>query len=786
LKPQVKISVRSLVEQVLRAGDLDLRYTGASQALEAIRLHQKIQKSRPDGYRAEVSVSHTIESNRCQITVSGRIDGIYQYPDRVVIDEIKTTARPLEDPLAENPLHWAQAKVYAFIWAADHGLKTVDVQLTYAHLDTGETREIIRALTFEQLAGSFQDLIERFSKWADAIAAWGQQRNVTLAAMGFPFEEFRPGQREMAVSVYRCLRDGGQLLIQAPTGIGKTMAALFPALKALGQKAITKLFYLTVRTTAATVAEQAVERLAKTGVQIKTLTLTAKDKICPHPKSLCTPEECPRARGHYDRIEAALCEIFATDRWTREAVSGIAEAYRVCPFEFSLDLLLWADLIIGDVNYAFDPRVYLRRLFEETSDDYGFLVDEAHNLVDRAREMFSAEITRAPVEGLRKTLGDALPELQRILEQIHRWLSTAAKTCEAAGGQMTQKEAPETLYPMLKRFVRETESWLATAAPADFREDLTQLYFTAATFLRVADSFDDTYATCTACPENDVRVKLFCIDPAPQMKEALRRCRSAVFFSATLAPAGYFRKALGCMETAGTFCLDSPFPGKHLCVAMAHRVSTLYRHRTETCMQVAALLAAMTGQHQGNYLIFLPSYAYLTQVHEAFVTLAPGTETIVQNPEMPEGDRKFFLDRFSAKNTATLAGFAVLGGIFGEGIDLVGDRLTGAAIVGVGLPGIGPERELIRQYFDDRANAGFDYAYLFPGINRVLQAAGRVIRTQNDRGTVLLVDSRYATARYRRLLPAAWKPRKAADAPEVAAIFSDFWDHGLPRLPNLR
>ncbi len=763
---------------MLRAGDLDLRYTGASQALEAIRLHQKIQRTRPDVYRAEITVSHTATSTRCQITVSGRIDGLYQYPDRVVIDEIKTTRKPFEDPHPENPLHWAQAKVYAFIWAVDHGLETVNVQLTYAQLDTGETREFTREVSFQQLQASFHDLIERFSRWADAITAWGCQRDVALAGMRFPFEAFRPGQREMAVAVYRSLRDGSQLLVQAPTGIGKTMASLFPALKALGEKAITKIFYLTVRTTAAMAAEQAVHQLIDAGLRLKTLTLTAKDKICPHPQSQCTPEQCPRARGHYDRIEAALSGIFATDRWTREAVSGIAESHEVCPFEFSLDLSLWADMIIGDVNYAFDPRVYLRRLFQETFDDYGFLVDEAHNLVDRAREMFSAEITRKPFDEVRKTLGDALPELHRILGQIDRWLLRAAKTCEAAGGQLTLKEAPETLYPILSQFVQATEAWLATAAPADFRDDLTQLFFTAATFLRVADVFDDTYATGMACQGKDFRIKLFCIDPAPQMKVALRRCRSAVFFSATLAPTGYFRKAIGCLETAKTLCLDSPFPSDHLCVAMAHRVSTLYRDRTETCIQVASILAAMINCRCGNFMLFFPSYAYLTQVHDAFVNMVPGIETIVQSPEMTESHRKSFLDRFSADNTATLAGFAVMGGIFGEGIDLVGDRLTGAAIVGVGLPGIGPERELIRQYFDDRANAGFDYAYLFPGINRVLQAAGRVIRTKDDRGTVLLIDSRYATTRYRRLLPAAWQPRKAADADEVAAIFSDFWNHG--------
>ena len=775
-KTELRIAVRVLVEHVLRSGDLELEFMRSSRPVEAIRAHQKIQKSRPDNYRAEFSLSHQFVTDQFVLTIGGRVDGIFDDPDRVVIEEIKTTTRNLDYyEQNENPLHWAQVKIYAYIYATQSTLAKIDAQLTYYHLDSGEMREIRRSYTTAELEVFFQDLVERYIQWAGTIIAWRQIRDESISDLNFPFETYRSGQREMAVAVYRTIQNGSQLLLQAATGIGKTMAAAFPAVKAIPEGLNSKIFYLTARTTARTVAEKALEEMRRKGMRLKSLTLTAKDKTCFNPESACNPEECEFARGHFDRIDDALAEIFRQDAFTRETVEQTARTYRVCPFEFALDLSLWADCVICDYNYAFDPRVYLRRFFQEEDGDYTFLIDEAHNLVDRSREMFSAQIFKQPILDVRRAVRKSLPRIFKSLGQINAWMVKARKTCEEAGTAISEKQPPEALYPKLRHFLKIAEHWLARDIKTAFREDMLELYFSISGFLRMAEQYDDSYETCYEKINKDLKVKLFCVDPSGHLKKVLNRCRTAVFFSATMTPMDYFHQILGCDDDAGHFFLQSPFPSHNFDLFISQRVSTLYRQREKTKGEVCRLIHTFIRQKRGNYLVFFPSYAYMTMVHELFKDSTDGAEIILQTREMAESERELFLEQFAHDNPKTLVGFAVMGGIFGEGIDLVGERLCGAAIVGVGLPGISLERDLIREYFQRTLNAGFEYAYLYPGINRVLQAAGRVIRTENDRGAVLLIDQRYGTYRYKSLLPQKWKPISLQNEQQLAEGLQRFW-----------
>jgi DNA excision repair protein ERCC-2 len=781
VKIGLNIAVRQLVEHTLRSGDLNFEFLGPGRSIEAIRAHQKIQRSRPEHYLAEVPVSYQLETDQFILTVGGRVDGIYGFSgldktERVIIDEIKTTTRELSYyDQNENPLHWGQAKSYGYLYALENGLDDIDIQLTYYQIDTAETRQFKRRYPTKELEVFFQNLVDRYLEWAHTLSQWHQLRDKSIRQLEFPFSAYRPGQRRMAVEVYRTIQNHGQLIVQAATGIGKTMAAIFPAIKAIPETFSPKIFFLTARTTGRTVAEKALDLLRDRGLKIKSLTLTAKDKTCFNPDSTCTPDECTYARGHFDRVNDALAHIFQQDAFTRITIEEVARSFRVCPFEFSLDLSLWTDLIVCDYNYAFDPRVYLRRFFLEANGDYIFLIDEAHNLVDRSREMFSAEIRKQLFLDLRRAVKHELPQVYKSLGRINSWLVKARKNCQENGGPRSEKTPPEKLYPLLRVFLNHTERWLSLNRKTSFRERLLELYFAVNSFSRVAEQYDDCYVTFFEPFDTDLRVKLFCIDPSHQLRQALNRCKAAIFFSATMTPAAYFKKIFGCRESADHLILPSPFPAKNLKILLAVNASTLYRQRNRTAPEITRTIIALVDQKKGNYFLFFPSYEYMLMIHKLFVSESPHTATIVQKPQMTEYEKDAFLARFAQENPESLVGFTVMGGIFGEGIDLMGERLCGAAIIGVGLPGISSERELIRQYFAGTHGMGFEYAYQYPGINRVLQAAGRVIRSEKDRGVVLLIGQRYSTVRYRSLLPNEWQPVSVQSESQFKLELEKFW-----------
>ena len=731
---------------------------------------------RPSGYLAEVPVSLTVEHEDFRLCIAGRIDGVLVEDSRTIIEEIKTTRRAPGD-LAQkpDPIHWGQAQCYAFMWAARQEVDSVVVRLTYVNPDNSEVQEFERPMGRAALGDFFNDLVQRYMVWLRNLAQWAELRDQSIQNLAFPFGEYRNGQRDMAVAVYRAIREKNQLLVQAATGIGKTMAALFPAVKALGDQLAGKVVFLTARTTGRLAAESALQTLMAGGLRIKTVTLTAKDKICFCPHSACTPDECEFARGYFDRINAALGQALKHDALTREIIETTAMEHRVCPFEFSLELVDWADCVICDYNYAFAPGVMLQRLFGAENVRHAVLVDEAHNLVDRSREMFSTILTKQPVLALRRLLKDQLPGIYRALGHINAWMVGSRRRCREAGQRLVEETLPSGLVDRLRDFVLRAQKWLALNLQTPFRDALLEFFFEALRFVRIADIFDDHYAVIYEISGSEFYIKLFCIDPSHQLQQAWQRCGSAVLFSATLTPGGYFRTILGCSEQASMLNLTSPFPPSNLAVLVADRISTLYRERESSCQAVTDAITAMVRQHMGHYLLFFPSYQYLRLVHSRFIHICPDIETLLQTPEMSEDERMQFLSRFEEDANRTRVGFAVMGGIFGEGIDLKGDRLTGVVIVGVGLPGICLERDLIQAYYDKGLGSGFEFAYQYPGINRVLQAAGRLIRSERDKGMVLLIDRRYTQPRYRALLPAHWQIQTIGDDTRYVDQMRLFW-----------
>jgi DNA excision repair protein ERCC-2 len=831
-KPVFSVQVRELVEFALRQGDLggERDFVGPNRALAGTRGHQRLQRSRPDGYQKEVRLSYEIETADFILRIQGRIDGLLATAEEVLLEEIKTVQGGRDH--TADPLHWAQAKVYGYVHAHDNSLEKITIQLTYLDLDSGELTEFRNLFTQAELAVFFEEITTIYLDWLRAHQQWCRERDESIRSQTFPFARYRPGQRQLAVAAYHVLARGGRLFLEAPTGIGKTISVLFPAVKALGEGKLERIFYLTARTVGRAVAEKACADLRQTGLRLRTLTLTAKEKVCVQEGRPCDPLTCAFAQGYYDRRRPAMRAALAREEITRPVLEAVSREHQVCPYELSLDLSSWVDVIVCDYNYVFDPKVYLRRHFAEERADYAFLVDEAHNLVDRAREMFSADLETGEIQDVRRALKQAVPRcakaLTRLTSALRKLAGTASLSSEpvapsdsaselnlfpAAEGRAplsstrrpvgcssprraedsgaltagvgcpaassmsetrTTRDFPADISAPLDEVLKQAESWLARNQAADFRESLLELYFRLHSFRRTAELYDERYVTITESGRF-VRVRLFCLDPSFLLRQAVARSKAAVFFSATLTPIDYYRALLGGSPEDPLLQLPSPFPSEHLAVLVQDRIRTDFKARAGSLPEVVQAIASLVEGQAGNYLVYLPSYQYLTAVQEQFHALHPAVPILVQRPGMSEPDREAFLAAFAVEHGETLVGFAVTGGVFGEGIDLVGDRLIGAIIVGVGLPQLCVERDLIRDYFQEQTGAGFDYAYTFPGMNRALQAIGRVIRSETDRGVVLLIDARFAEPRYRRLFPVWWQSARARNSDEIRSALARFW-----------
>lgn len=778
MEHSVKIPVRQLVELVLRGGSIDNRFGGMERALEGARIHRRLQKEGGERYQAEVFLTLTTQYEEIAFTVEGRADGIITEETGVVIDEIKTTATPLELVQEDfNRVHWAQALCYAYMYSLQHWLEGIAVRLTYFHVETEEIKRFQRDYSFLELEDFYFDLLRRYLVWARWQSQWRQTRTATMRALAFPFDRYRRGQRELAVAVYRTIQAKGKLYCQAPTGIGKTMSTLFPAVKAMGEGETEKIFYLTAKTITRQAAEEALRRMRNRGLRCKSVTLTAKDKICFLEERNCNPEACPYADGHFDRVNDALLELLQsdTDSMTREEIEICAKRFTVCPFELALDLTTWCDCVICDYNYLFDPTVYLKRFFSDHKGEYVFLIDEAHNLVDRSRSMFSAQLKKSAFLQLKKKLGKQEKRLSSLLRLVNEELLALRKRC-AEQRDLVQKEALTTLNAQLNGLGVCCEEWLKEHRDSPLQPEVLQLYFDLLSYLKIAELYDERYVTFVETAGSEVTVKQLCLDPSYLLSEAMKRGKASILFSATLTPLNYFSTVLGGDEASKRYLLPSPFSQENLCLLVADRVSTRYPDREQSACVIADLIFTMISEKRGNYLVYFPSYLYMNRVYREFQERYPQVETLEQTSGMEERAREDFLARFDRSNEDTLVGFCVLGGIFSEGIDLKGDRLIGTAVVGVGLPQINREQDILRAYYNEQNQKGYEYAYQFPGMNKVLQAAGRVIRGEQDRGVVLLIDDRFCTYQYQALFPAHWSHyRRIHDAVGLQQALRLFW-----------
>lgn len=770
------LSVHGLVDFVFQSGDL-LSQAQSLRRMEEGREGHTERQSRA-GYRSEVSLSTVIERGEWALHIIGRADGLELARDRAVIEEIKTTHTPLREMEDGTPAHWAQAMCYAYMAAGQWELSEVTVRLFYIQMPERYEKTFEQTMTAPELEQTIYEIVDRYLLWAGQFEAWTAIRDGSIETLPFPYPEYREGQRRFAGEVYRTIRDGGRLFAQAPTGIGKTVSTLYPALKALGEGCCRKIFYLTAKTITRTVAEKTVGDMRGAGLRCKVLTLTAKDKVCFQEERDCDPEVCPYAKGYFDRIQGALQQLFdTTDTWDRETLTAIAREHKVCPFEFSLEASLLADIVICDYNYAFDPRVALKRFFTEMGEDdgYCFLIDEAHNLIDRAREMYSAQIDKERILTVRKLIKDKLPDIAKSLNTVNKELLNIRKWGEEEDvREWVKEDAPVELQESLERFAQKASDWLNDGEQTDIPE-LVDLFFDCLIFTTVMDLYDTRFKTLYRRTESNINVRLFCTDPSHVLEACLRFAKAAVFFSATLVPLDYHVHMLGEDHAPRQLILNSPFPREHL-LTLYSRVSTRYRDREKTYGQVAEHILAAVGARPGHYLVFFPSYRYMRAVYDHFSAKGFEGEILMQSSDMNESDREAFLSRFTAAG-GWLAGFAVMGGIFSEGIDLTGDALLGAVIVGVCLPQICLERDVIRQYYDENNGMGFAYAYAYPGFCRVMQAAGRVIRSEEDTGIVILIDDRFAQPLYRELMPDQWRPvQPVHSARDTQRQVAAFWE----------
>ena len=782
-KLKVRISVRNLVEFILRSGDLD-NSRGSSGDKEAMlkggRLHRKIQRSMKGNYQAEVSLKRESEYEDVIIQVEGRADGIFTEDGEFWIDEIKGTYGNLQAMEVPVPVHRAQAMCYGWIYGEKEGLSQIGIQMTYSHLDTEDTRRFREIFSMEELKNWYQNLLDDYHKWISCSLSWKKERNASMKDLQFPFP-YREGQREIVSGVYHTVSSKKTLFVQAPTGVGKTMSAIFPSVRAIGEGKGETLFYLTAKTITGTVAWEAFHTLRENGLKFKVTAITAKEKLCFLDSPECTPEKCPYAKGHFDRVNDAVYELWTTEEvYSREVIRAHAEKWQVCPFEMCLDLSVWVDGVICDYNYAFDPNVHLKRFFgENISGDYIFLIDEAHNLVERGREMYSAEISRQTLFTLRKKIRKHFPKLARALDKASRQMLELEEDLKASQNPYQVLSNPGVLPVTFLTISGELEEILEEKnLEEELRKEILEFYFVVRDFLNVSELVDENYVVYTECfGENDFRLRLFCVNPAANLSEYLKKGRSAVFFSATLFPMLYYRELLTTETDAYGIYVQSPFSAKNRRILIGSDVSSRYTRRNHTeYRKIAEYISRCVWQRQGNYMVFFPSYRLMEDVYQVYEEefSVDWVRCIRQNSDMTEREREEFLEEFQSRE-GTLVGFCVLGGIFSEGVDLTGESLIGAIIVGTGLPQIGSEREILKEYYDRKKQSGFDYAYRYPGMNKVLQAAGRVIRTKEDRGVILLLDDRFLGRDYGEIFPREWKDRSSCRLNTVEEAVSRFW-----------
>ena len=797
---RISLSVTELVRFAASGGDIDLRFAGEHRRAMNIgaAVHRRIQKSAGALYVPEVTLSNTTVFDGIEYTVSGRADGIIETPNgEITVDEIKTTHIPPEMIASDvHEMHFSQGAVYAWFYCFDKGISDVAVRLTYYDTEQDKIYKTVREYGAKDVQNIYHSLLTAFAPIARAALDRQNKVPSELKDAPFPYEEKRDGQRDMVIESYRAIKRGGRLFVSAPTGIGKTISSVYPALKAVGTGDADKVFYLCAK---GVIANQAAEAVLSVGSEnIRAMILSARVRMCSSkvkPNGMraadaCNPLSCPAARGHYARSREALAELLKRKGvYTPRIIRSVAEKYNVCPYELSLDLSEFCTVVICDYNYLFSPRVKLRRYFDDggveridTSERFVFLIDEAHNLVSRAREMYSAELTSDDVRAFcefggtvatsAKALCDAIEAQEDSITETEE--DTASDTDGAKYGAAVLRSAPERITEAAESFCRSVVGWMAGGIGVS--PELTEAYYRVYSYLTVAKNADERYVTFIEMQNDQIKCRLMCADPSAIISKCLDMGRAAIFFSATLTPIEYYVNVLSGPESADELELESPFPPENFSVYIADRFSTRFFDRDTSTTALSDMIAAAVGAKKGNYIAYFPSYGYMESVYKKFAKRYPSVSTVVQTRDSGEKERREFLSSFADDGERRVF-FCVLGGIYSEGIDLSGERLIGVIIVGTGIGQLSSERNVISEYYDKKYEMGFDYAYTYPGMNRVLQAAGRVIRSETDRGIAVLIDDRYADGKYMQLFPEHWENIKlVGDAPSLREAVKRFWN----------
>ncbi|MCC8098099.1 MAG: DEAD/DEAH box helicase [Eubacterium sp.] len=779
----IYLSVGDMLEMTVRSGSIDTRFTSRNRAVQGTRLHQKLQKRHIKSaaeaglaYESEVTIKTGFSYRNYDFMLMGRIDGLVKADKKIVIEEIKSTTANLED--IEEPLavkHLAQAKIYGYMYGENYGKKNFEIYLTYCDLK-GNEKSLIYSYSFKELKEYFFEILESYYKWTEINEQLIAKRDMTLEVLKFPYESFRNGQRELSVAVYKTLVSGKKMFASAPTGIGKTLGTIFPTLKYMAKKGDKpkRAFYLTSKNTIKALAENALSFMEEKGLFIVSVTLTAKEKICLNSEVSCNPVKCSYARGHFDRVNDALWEIINNETViTGDTVREYAKQHRVCPFELALDLTNFAHFIICDYNYAFDPSAKLCRFFDEDrNEEYIALIDEAHNLPSRSREMYSAEIYKSEVLAVKRALKGSSAKLSSCLNSINSYLLREKAGME---GELVSKSRDSGFIHLLNDFIQAADRWLVRHEGSSAYDLVLDFYFKAMDYVKADDYFDRHFVVIKESWGKELKKTIFCRDASEILRGLEENFKSIVFFTATFKPMDYFIEVLGGdSKKDNKIEIPSPFPRENLCVITDNSISTVYKDRENSYIPIAERIFTLKNAKRGNYICFFPSYEYMERVYEAYTDRYGAEGSIIQKKGFTEEDRAGFLDDF--KENSAVIGFCVLGGVFSEGIDLKGSRLIGCAVVGVGLPKVAVKQNVIKEYYDSEKKDGFAYAYAYPGMIKAAQAGGRVIRAKDDRGVILLLDRRFSTDFYKSLLPSHWQGGYSVfGSQSISRILKYFW-----------
>lgn len=753
---QFKESVRGIVEYVLKGGSLDDRFVSRGRALEGTIAHGKLQRDNEkvyQDYEKEVILKHEFLVNNISLIVEGRADGIIKENGKIIIEEIKSTYKDLSYINFDyNLLHWAQGKFYGYIYCVDNNIDEIDIRLSYFNINNDEVRSFDKTYNICELEQFVYSLVNKYLEIIVIKEEFNKIKNESIRLLSFPFSSYRKGQRELAVNCFNTIKQNGILFAQAPTGIGKTISTIFPALKSIGENRGEKIVYLTAKTITRTVAQEAYLKLYDKGLKFKVVTITAKEKMCLNNEVKCNLDDCIYAKDYFTKINNVIASLIKKDdKFFEDDIIEYAKMYNICPFQLSLDLSEWCDGIICDYNYAFDPTVKLKRIFEERNEKNILLIDEAHNLVSRARNMYSCQIEKSKIVNVNKVIKGKVPRLYKISNAINKEMILIRRELEEINENITyHNEIYQNLIKLMKSFINEAESYLIKAKGTLGYEDVLEFYYSARSFITVSELYSNKYTTILRKEKSEFIIKIFCINPSENLKQTLNGAYSSIIFSATLSTIKYYMDLIGGDEKSFRVRFDSPFNKKNLSTYL-YNLDMRYFNREKNIDMLCKLINQFITEVKGNYMVFLPSFEYLGKVYEKYIDIYGNNGTIIQEENLSEEKKKEYLEQFSLKTN--IVGFTVVGGMFSEGIDLPGDKLIGAIIVGVGFPKVSIENNIIQDYFEKN---GFDYSYTYPGINKVLQSVGRVIRTENDKGRVLLIDNRYSSYKYKAMLPSEW------------------------------